>query len=188
MPSVTQIEQQIFDIDGIRASLSGPANGLQDYWTNRFNGDKRVSEFKNRFSVRYPGVDIVVYDGLGRVARGQYLMKNLRVTHDFGWVQDMFAAFEQYIASLEIDLQHATQADNVTPAEPDPYGLLGVDRNCSIEDIKQAYRSQMRRFHPDKLGGLELDQAFIKFATERTQLINRARDQIYEERGEVETA
>ncbi|MET0980766.1 MAG: DnaJ domain-containing protein [Telluria sp.] len=188
MPSLTHIEQCIFDIDGIRASLSGPATGLQDYWTNRFNGDKTVSEFKKRFSVRYPDVDVVLYDGLGRVAHGRYLMKNLRVTHDFGWVQDTVAVYEEYIESLKIALQQAAQTSGLASAEPDPYEVLGVDRNSSIEEIRQAYRIQIRRFHPDKLGGLELDQAFIHFGTERTQLINRARDQIFEERAEAEAA
>jgi hypothetical protein len=188
MPSLTHIEQCIFNIDGIRASLSGPATGLQDYWTNRFSGDRRVSEFKKRFSVRYPNVDIVLYDGLGRVAPGQYLMKNLRVTHDFGWIQDTVAVYDEYIESLKIALQQATQTTNVAPAEMDPYEVLGVDRNSSIDEIRQAYRLQIRRFHPDKLGGLALDQAFIQFGTERTQLINGARDQIFEERAEAKAA
>jgi curved DNA-binding protein CbpA len=63
-----------------------------------------------------------------------------------------------------------------------------VDRNSSDEGIRQAYRLQIRRFHPDKLGALDLDPAFIQFGNERTQLINRARDQIFEERAEAEAA
>jgi len=31
------------------------------------------------------------------------------------------------------------------------YGLLGVDRDASLEDIKRAYKRQSLQMHPDKL-------------------------------------
>ncbi|KAL0630463.1 hypothetical protein Q9L58_010690 [Maublancomyces gigas] len=180
MPSLTKIEQCVYDVDGIRASLSGLSTGLQNYWKNRFNGDTNVAEFSRRFSTRYPNVDIVLYDGLGRVANGNYLMKNLRKTHQFGWIQETASLYNEYIESLQFALQQATQTSNVAPAQPDPYAVLGVDQNTPIEEIRQAYQLLIRRFHPDKLSGLGLDQAFIQFGNERTQLINRARDQIFQ--------
>ena len=44
-----------------------------------------------------------------------------------------------------------------------PYKILGVRRNASFEEIKKAYRQQIKKHHPD-LGGDE----------ERTKLINNA--------------
>ena len=45
----------------------------------------------------------------------------------------------------------------------DPYKILGVKRNASFEEIKKAYRKQIKKYHPD-LGGDE----------EKTKLINNA--------------
>jgi hypothetical protein len=192
MKSLSHIEQQIFDVDGIRASLAGPSGGHEDYWTNRFNGDKTVSDFKNRFSQRYPDVDIIVHDGIGHVAHGNYLIKNLRTTHEFAWIQETVDVYDQFIHDqleqielLKKQLEQAVRAADATP-EPDPYEILGVDRNSTDEEITQAYRKKIHRFHPDKLS--TLDDAIIAFGKERAQMINWARDEISRERSVVDAA
>lgn len=40
----------------------------------------------------------------------------------------------------------------MTAVEPDPYDVLGVSPDTSIDEIRLAYRSRMRALHPDRGG------------------------------------
>jgi hypothetical protein len=52
--------------------------------------------------------------------------------------------------------------------------LLGVKVSDSDEEIKRAYLAKIKRNHPDKISGKDLDEEFIALAEQRTQEINRA--------------
>lgn len=189
MKSLHHIEQRIFEVDGVRAALSGPVNGHADYWTNKYSGDNKVTEFKSRFAQRYPGVAVVLYDGIGHVAHGSYLLKNLRATYEFGWIQEAVCLYDllvhqqdEKISSLEKALEQPAEAREETSAEADPYVTLGLDSGCSDDEVTLAFRRMIARFHPDKLSGL--DPAIIAFGNERAQMINDARVRIMQERSE----
>ena len=53
----------------------------------------------------------------------------------------------------------------------DPYKVLGVDRNASDEEIKQAYRRLAKKYHPDLNPGDE-------WAAKKMQEVNAAYEQI----------
>lgn len=60
----------------------------------------------------------------------------------------------------------------------DPYNVLGVSRNASDDDIKKAYRSLSRKYHPDaNINNPHKDQAEAKFKE-----VQQAYDQIMRER------
>lgn len=54
------------------------------------------------------------------------------------------------------------------------YATLGLGRNASNDEIKQAYRRLINRNHPDKLAGSDADAAAIAAAEKRTRDIRGA--------------
>ena len=60
----------------------------------------------------------------------------------------------------------------------DPYSILGVPRSASDEELKKAYRSLSRKYHPDaNINNPNKDQAEAKFKE-----VQQAYDQIMHER------
>lgn len=65
----------------------------------------------------------------------------------------------------------------------DAYTLLGVSETANDADVKRAYRRMMSQHHPDKLVSKGLPEEMIKLATQKTQNIKAAYDQICAARG-----
>jgi len=62
--------------------------------------------------------------------------------------------------------------DPTKQAEKDPYQILGVDRNASQQEIKNAFRKQAQRYHPDRVS--HLGEEFQQLAKEKFQEIQKA--------------
>ena len=60
----------------------------------------------------------------------------------------------------------------------DPYAVLGVDKNASEEEIKNAYRELARKYHPDNYA----DNPLSDLAGEKMKEINEAYDAIINSR------
>ena len=56
----------------------------------------------------------------------------------------------------------------------DPYQILGINRNATDDEVKAAYRSMARKYHPDSYG----DNPLADLAEEKMQEINEAYDAI----------
>ena len=60
----------------------------------------------------------------------------------------------------------------------DPYAVLGVSRNASDDEIKNAYRELARKYHPDNY----TDNPLSDLAGEKMKEINEAYDRIMNSR------
>ena len=63
----------------------------------------------------------------------------------------------------------------------DPYAVLGLDRNASDRDVKNAYRKLISQHHPDKLG--DVPEELKRRAEQRAGEINAAYEKLRAERG-----
>ena len=70
-------------------------------------------------------------------------------------------------------VQTATAGDGA-----DPYTLLGVPRDATEVQLREAYHRKVQETHPDKLSNLGLSPDLVKFAHERMSRINEAYNKI----------
>lgn len=86
------------------------------------------------------------------------------------------------IEYLEINAEDAFEIRGEFCDEHDKhYKILGISRNASIDDIKKAYRTLSKRYHPDRVS--HLGDEFIRLANGKFQTINSAYEKIREEKG-----
>jgi DnaJ like chaperone protein len=75
------------------------------------------------------------------------------------------------------------RAANVKAEQNDPFRILGVDRDASDKDIRDAHRRLVVENHPDRLVSQGLPQEFVTMANEKLATINAAYDEIKKLRG-----
>ncbi len=95
------------------------------------------------------------------------------------------AAFEQLLRMFSAQ-EHFSGAGGATPntrSLADAYAALGVEESASDRDVKQAWRRLMSQYHPDKLIAEGMPEDMVKMATERTQEIQNAWEQVRKARG-----
>ncbi|WP_137700187.1 molecular chaperone DjiA [Marimonas lutisalis] len=70
----------------------------------------------------------------------------------------------------------------VQDVEPDPYDVLGVAHDAPLDSIREAWRTQVRESHPDRLLARGLPEEAMKLAEKRMIAINHAWEEIRKER------
>ena len=82
------------------------------------------------------------------------------------WILERSRFFEEFF-------KHAGMARGKTgtdgPEMASPFETLHVDQDVAFDELKKAYRSQLRRFHPDKFA--HLGTKYEEEAKQKTQAI-----------------
>jgi DnaJ like chaperone protein len=61
------------------------------------------------------------------------------------------------------------------------YKILEIDKNASVDEIKQAYRKMAKKYHPDKV--IHLGKEHQEGAEEKFRQVQMAYEQLQKERG-----
>ena len=107
-------------------------------------------------------------------------------TINFSHIEAMlYGNWRQYTSGSTGGRQQSHQRPYSSPRSSlnEAYSVLGVDAKASDADVKRAYRRKMSENHPDKLMAKGLPKAMIDLATEKTQQIQAAYEQIKSARG-----
>lgn len=64
----------------------------------------------------------------------------------------------------------------------DPYEVLRVGKDATVEEIRRAYHARIKAVHPDALAKLELDEDIERAANVTAQRVNRAYKALLKER------
>ena len=68
----------------------------------------------------------------------------------------------------------------VPDSKPDPYSILGVTPDMPMDEIRAAWRRQVRESHPDRMLARGVPEEAVKLAEKRIIDINRAWEEISE--------
>jgi len=77
----------------------------------------------------------------------------------------------------------AMPKDNAIEAKvsTDPYEVLGVSPDATLEDVKQAYRQRMQEYHPDRFAQAELPEELTTLANDMASRITNAYQKLSEQ-------
>lgn len=103
---------------------------------------------------------------------------------DFAHVEAMLYGNWRQQSSQHSQRQHYQQYQQAPRANiSDAYSVLSINKSASDAELKKAYRRKMNENHPDKLIAKGLPKEMIDVATEKTQKIKAAYEQIKRARG-----
>ena len=96
--------------------------------------------------------------------------------------------FEQFERRYRTEQNHQNYQQYNTRVDShsqllEAYNILSVSSTASMLEIKKAYRRLLNQHHPDKLMAKGLSPEMIKVATQKTQQIKNAYEQIRKARG-----
>lgn len=110
-----------------------------------------------------------ILDGLFHIAKADGVVHEREVTL-LHRIAQIFEISEAHF--------HSILARHAALGERDPFAVLGVSRDDSLEEVRRAYRALVAENHPDRLIARGLPEEFIAVANRRMAAINEAYEAI----------
>ena len=93
---------------------------------------------------------------------------------DYHDAEDVFLARVAEIFDVRAATFRALRSRFVVDAEPDPWDVLGLGPDATLDEARAAWRRLVRESHPDQMMARGLPEEAIKMAETRLIAINRA--------------
>ncbi|SEQ04529.1 DnaJ like chaperone protein [Loktanella sp. DSM 29012] len=97
---------------------------------------------------------------------------------DYHPAEDAFLARVAEIFGFDDRRFARIRAQFVADADRDAYDVLGVSPDAPIEEVRAAWRAQVRETHPDRMLARGVPEEAVRLAEKRLIAINRAWEQI----------
>ncbi|MCB1336416.1 MAG: molecular chaperone DjiA [Maritimibacter sp.] len=97
--------------------------------------------------------------------------------------EDDFLARVAAIFGVDERSFRSLRARFVPDATPDPYAVLGVAPDVPLDEVRAAWRAQVREYHPDRLIARGVPEEAVKIAEKHMIAVNQAWEEIQAERG-----
>lgn len=92
--------------------------------------------------------------------------------------EDAFLARVAEIFDVTDAKFRAIRARHVPDADPDPYAVLGLQEDASLDEARAAWRAIVRESHPDRMIARGVPEEAVKMAEKRLIAVNRAWEEI----------
>ncbi|MGG7643664.1 TerB family tellurite resistance protein [Rhodovulum sp. YNF3179] len=92
--------------------------------------------------------------------------------------EDDFLARTAGIFGLSDSCFRSIRTRFVPDAQPDPYDVLGVTPEMSLDEIRSHWRARVRETHPDRMLARGVPEEAVKLAEKRLVALNEAWDEI----------
>ncbi|XP_071946115.1 dnaJ homolog subfamily C member 16-like [Antedon mediterranea] len=98
------------------------------------------------------------------------------------------ALYQVLFVGLELRTDERQSSSTIAAAEetPNPYNVLGVRRTASLKDIKRAYKSLAREWHPDKNDDPDAENKFVAISKAYEILSDEEKRRQYDDHGYVD--
>lgn len=110
-----------------------------------------------------------VLDALYHVAKADGVVHE-REQRYLARIAEIFEIKESHFAQI--------QARHVLDGEPDPYVMLGLPANATVDEVKKRYRQLVAENHPDRLIARGVPEEFIIIANSRLAALNGAYERL----------